>query len=281
MPLEKHNYNLQTHENPLLISLELFFPPSSTSKLAMLTITRFFPLFSSYIYNLLTDSQSIQEATTAVLEDFLKDGVIYLELRTTPRKTTHLTHSELISTILSTINAFEASHPQMHTRLILSIDRRHDLETASQVVDLALQFQDQGVVGIDLCGDPRAKPDGEIAVFTPAFRRAKEAGLGITVHFAEAKESASPSELETLLSWSPGRLGHVIWESDVVKDQIVKQGLSLELCVSCNVQAEMGKGGKEFGEHHFGEWWAKREKVMIALSVSLPPSPALALAAPL
>ncbi|KAI1026827.1 hypothetical protein LB505_000746 [Fusarium chuoi] len=224
MPEGKHDYNLQT----------------------------FFPLFSSYIYNLITDEESVRYTTNSVLTDFLDDGVCYLELRTTPRATPQLSAEQYISTLLDTISSFESHNSQLHTRLILAVDRRHTPEQAAATLELALTYREQGVVGLDLCGDPTARPAGEISVFTPVFLEARKKGLGITVHFAEAEASGSKEELNTLLSWEPGRLGHVIWEDEETKKEIAKRGLCLELCLSCNVRAGMVLGG--FEGHHFGHW---------------------------
>lgn len=232
----------------------------------------FFPLFSKYIYALLTDEPSLRHATTSVLQSFLHDGVVYLELRTTPRSTPHLSAEQYISIIVDTISSFEASHPSLHTRLILSIDRRHDFETASSILSLALSSSSSSssspspaseskskppiIVGLDLCGDPTVRPQGEISLYTPIFQRARAAGLGITLHFAETPASASPAELRTLLSWQPHRLGHVIWDDDESKREVARRRdeLCLELCLSCNVQAGMVTGG--FEGHHFGAWRA-------------------------
>ncbi|OAA41019.1 Adenosine/AMP deaminase [Metarhizium rileyi] len=227
MPEGKHDYNLQT----------------------------FFPLFSSYIYNLLTDEESIRYSLNSVLQDFLDDGVVYLELRTTPRCTTDMSAESYVTVLLDTIDEFEASQPRLHTRLILSVDRRHSVDTAQSILQLAIrhhQMDGRGVVGLDLCGDPTARPGGEIAMFTPVFEAASKAGLGITVHFAEAEASGSHDELRTLLSWNPGRLGHVIWEDEEARKQIAQRGLCLELCLSCNVQAGMVQGS--FEGHHFRHW---------------------------
>jgi adenosine deaminase len=232
-------------------------------------MTSFFPLFSSYIYNLLTDEESIRYAVTSVLRDFMADGVVYLELRTTPRSTSSMPAETYIVILLEAIEDFEKSHPKMHTRLILSIDRRHAIHTAESILELATRLRNTDgtrIVGIDLCGDPTARPGGEIAMFTPVFEQASKAGLGITVHFAEAEASASHEELRTLLSWNPGRLGHVIWEDEWAKQQIAQRGLCLELCLSCNVQADMICGG--FDGHHF-KHWKDVEGPNISLGVSL------------
>lgn len=149
----------------------------------------------------------------------------------------------------------------MKTNLILSIDRRNDLPTALSVVDLALKYRPQGVVGIDLCGDPVS---GDVSIFQPAFQAAKSQGLKITIHFAEAPQSSTPQELWQLLDYKPDRIGHVINVPDDVKEEIVRRNLGLELCLSCNVHAKMITG--TYGDHHFG-WW-RETGCPIALSVS-------------
>jgi adenosine deaminase len=202
----------------------------------------------------------------------MDDGVVYLELRTTPRDTGELNREQLIATITDAIWAFEAENPgRLQTRLILCVDRRHDLPTASSVLDLALRHRassdgrDGVVVGLDLCGDPTVRADGEISLFDSVFKRATAEGLPITVHFAEAEASGSKVELDTLLAWNPRRLGHVIWEDEETKKEIAKRGLCLELCLSCNVQAGMIKGS--FESHHFGHW-KDVQGPLISLAVS-------------
>ena len=152
----------------------------------------------------------------------------------------------------------------MKTNLILSIDRRNDLPTALEVVTLALKYHSQGVVAIDLCGDPAV---GDVSIFAPAFKQAREANLPITIHFAESPASSTPEELWCLLEYMPQRIGHVINVPDDVKEEIVKRKLGLELCLSCNVHAKMITG--TYGDHHFG-WW-RGKGCPIALSVCLSP----------
>ncbi|GAB1320323.1 hypothetical protein MFIFM68171_10533 [Madurella fahalii] len=237
MPLGKHDYDLKT----------------------------FFPLFSSYIYHLVNDVAALRYTTLSVLRDFAADGVVYLELRTTPRAmpAAGLTKEGYVKVILDTIAEFERNEPEsgLRTKLILSIDRRNTPEQAREVLYLAKHFLGNGVVGIDLCGDP-ASTDG-IAALSPVFEEARRVpGLGMTLHFAEARCSGSDEELDMLLSWHPDRLGHVICVSDQVKKRILERGgMGLELCLSCNVHAGMVVGG--FEGHHFGEWWQVGETVVV------------------
>ncbi|KAI9367814.1 hypothetical protein BJX61DRAFT_551008 [Aspergillus egyptiacus] len=235
-------------EDPLVI-----MPPGKVD----FSLNTFFRTFNTSIYNLITDTESITYATTSALQSFLDDGVRYLELRTIPRAVPNsnppITAAEYLSTVLSAISAFQAAHAdKMKIYLILALDRAqltHSPAHANEVVDLALANRHRGVVGVDVCGDPTK---GDISLCRDAFARAKAAGLGLTVHFAEVHSVDLREELTTMLSFNPDRLGHVIHVPEDIKRQIAARRLGLELCMSCNVHAKMFDGG--FLNHHFGYW---------------------------
>lgn len=213
-------------------------------------------------YQLCNDLESLVYATNSVLEDFLEDGVVYLELRTIPRASPGISRQQYVDTVLDTIRNFRSRTERMFVFLILAIDRGSMTETeAGEIVNLAIENKSRGVVGVDICGNP-AK--GDVSIYSKSFSKAKAHGLGITLHFAETAASASPSELSTLLSFQPDRLGHVIHVPEDVKKEIAQRKLTLELCLSCNVHAKMIDGG--FLDHHFGYW--RHEDCPIALCVS-------------
>jgi adenosine deaminase len=150
-------------------------------------ISDFFFLMSA-IYALTTTPEAVATVTRAVLQSFLNptgDGAespqcTYLELRTTPRATTHMTRERYLTIVLDEIETY----PATQAALIVSVDRRmSDLDVA-ECVSLAIEMKNRGrrVVGIDVCGDPRK---GDMRSFTQHLSRAKGAGLGLTVHIAE------------------------------------------------------------------------------------------------
>jgi adenosine deaminase len=150
----------------------------------------------------------------------------------------------------------------MSAYLILSVDRRNTLGQAMEAVDLAIEFKSQGVVAVDLCGNPFK---GNVTHFRPAFEKARAAGLKITLHFAEVLESSTEIELQTLLSYNPDRLGHVVHVPEDIAEQIVQRNIGLELCLSCNIKAKLTKGG--YQDHHFGFW--RQHSCPVILCVSL------------
>jgi adenosine deaminase len=225
---------------------------------------RFFQVFSKSIYHLCTDPDSLRYATKSVLSNFQADGVHYLELRTTPRESPEygISKERYVTEVLDSIDAFKRENPeQMSIYLILSVDRANTAAQAMEVVDLALKYKTRGVLAVDLCGNPLK---GDVSIFRDAFAKAKLNGLSLTLHFAETSVSGSIIELETLLSFDPDRLGHVIHVPQEIKEEIVRRKLGLELCISCNVLAELTP--RSFPEHHFGYW--RHYDCPIALCVS-------------
>ncbi|KAI4117119.1 MAG: hypothetical protein LQ338_007611 [Usnochroma carphineum] len=227
-------------------------------------INTFFPLFNSYIYNLIITIPSVIHSTNAVLNDFFADGICYLELRTTPRASSGFTREQYITTILACIANHNRRQTAMHTYLILSVDRKHNAQEVAEIVDLAIKLQDRGIVGVDLCGNPAHPID--VNMLHREYRRAKKVGLGLTLHFAEIEASASRAELLGLLAMQPDRLGHVIHADKDIKGEIAKRKIGLELCLSCNVHAKLTTGG--FQEHHFGEWYRRKDRGAVVLCIS-------------
>ncbi|GAM84561.1 hypothetical protein ANO11243_025570 [Dothideomycetidae sp. 11243] len=216
-----------------------------------INVKTFFPIFDNVIYKLITTADDIVLTTKSVLDSFLEDGVVYLELRTMPRanEAAGLSKEDYLSLVLKTIAEHNASQSRLVTRLILTIDRRCTAAEADAVAELAITHKGNGVVGIDIAGNPLV---GDVRTFTYAMTRARTAGLGITVHFGETPQTGSDEELYALLEMQPRRLGHVIHLSDAVRAEVCKRRLGLELCLSCNVLTEMTQGG--FKGHHFGSW---------------------------
>ncbi|KAI8582286.1 hypothetical protein K450DRAFT_228241 [Umbelopsis ramanniana AG] len=204
-------------------------------------INDFFPLFK-LIYQLTDDIEAIKIVTRDVIDEFAKDGTRYLELRSTPRKydDTDLKTKDLyVQTVLSVINQ---PRDDIVVKLILSVDRRNTLEEAMETVELAIKYKNQGVVAVDLCGDVHA---GTFETVKPAFLKAQQHGLKVTLHFCEVPENLP--EAPSLLAISPDRLGHATLLDEACRSQIYQERIPIEVCMTSNV---LSKTVPKYEDHH-------------------------------
>lgn len=128
------------------------------------TLDDFFQLFPA-VYALTSTPASVKRATRAILSHFLDPpssttaaavpAVVYIELRTTPRESPHMSRRVYLETVLDEI---EARSPDAAS-LVVSLDRRMSHDIAREVLELAVQLRREGrrVVGVDLCGDPTVR----------------------------------------------------------------------------------------------------------------------------
>ena len=214
------------------------------------TMDSFFPLFK-VIYKLTDSPEAIQRAVELTLEEFWEDGCYYLELRSTPRANVGMTQDAYIEAILHGIASIKERIPRMIVKLILSMDRRMTLEECTQIMDLAQKYAHRGVVGLDLCGDPRA---GSVDTIVSVVKKAKERtpkNVKLTVHLGEIQEEGKETENEALLALHPDRIGHGTFLNHASKLHLSTKGIPLEICMSSNVFC---KTVKSYADHHFKDY---------------------------
>ncbi|XLU79116.1 hypothetical protein S245_002537, partial [Arachis hypogaea] len=133
------------------------------------------------------DHMTVTRIANEVVEDFASEKVVYLELRTTPKKNDSqgMSKRSYVEAVLEGIrsvssvdvalipytedprNLLESLHAatndkcdgnsrkKIFVRLLLSADRRETTEATMETVKLALDMRHLGVVGIDLSGNPK------------------------------------------------------------------------------------------------------------------------------
>jgi adenosine deaminase len=96
---------------------------------------------------------------------------------------------------------------------------------------------------VDIAG--AEKKTFSMAAYKPTFRRAREAGLGITVHTGEA---GSLKEMWFVVSEiKPDRIGHGVlaYKDKKLMQAIAKQGIVLEICPTSNLRNSVIKDVRE------------------------------------
>ncbi len=121
----------------------------------------------------------------------------------------------------------------VRTNLILQIGREESVDTASQIADTAVAHRKDGVVGLDLAGDEVRYPARR---FAEVFQRARQEGLGVTVHAGEAGGAENVWEAIELLG--ARRIGHGVRsiENSEIVQLIRGRGVTLEICPTSNLQ---------------------------------------------
>lgn len=176
---------------------------------------------------------SARRIAREAVEDAAAAGQDYLELRFGPA--THADSEngirEIIAAVVDGMREGSTS-TGMPSGAVVAILRHHDPAVNESVARLAAGFASEGVVGFDLAGDELLYP--AIAPHVPAFRIARDAGLGITCHAAEAAPATAALEAVTLLGAT--RIGHGahIAEDPEVLSWIADRGIVVEVCPTSN-----------------------------------------------
>ncbi|XP_020086607.1 adenosine deaminase-like protein isoform X1 [Ananas comosus] len=240
-----------------------------------------FQLFDLY-HILTTDHETVTRITKEVVEDFAAENVVYLELRTTPKKNeakgmTKRSYMKAVIDGLRSVDTVDVAfinssrenclesavsssthgkieRKRIFIRLLLSIDRRETTEAAMETIDLAREMKDFGVVGIDLSGNPVI---GQWETFLPALKHAKDLGLPITIHCGEVPNR---KEIQAMLDFFPQRMGHVCCLEDEEWRRLKSLKIPVEICLTSNVRTERVPS-VEF--HHFVDLYKAQHPLVL------------------
>eukprot|EP00667_Euglena_gracilis_P018392 EG_transcript_19535 len=218
------------------------------------TMSECFKLFD--VIHQLTDSlDAIRRATQEVLAVYSAENTVYLELRTSPRRLDGLGFEAYIETVLAAVAAARHAGAAPATQLLLSINRAKTVHDAQETVEVARRYRDRGVVGVELSGNPYV---GSFSTFRPALQLAKQDGLFVSLHFAEA--TTKPEEVDQMLEFRPHRVGHACYMTGAQEAALLHSGIPVEVCLTSNV---MTKSVADAGAHHFRRLWAAPHPVAL------------------
>ncbi len=178
----------------------------------------------------------IERVTREAVEDAARDNVRYMELRFTPvalsRAERFPLHDVMDWVCDSARNT--ATKVGIDVKLIASVNRHESPELAEQVAWLAADYQEKGIVALDIAGNEAEFPGKP---FAPIFREAKESGLKITVHAGEWGGADNVREAIEVLG--ADRIGHGvrILEDPNVVALAKEHGTAFEVCVTSNYQS--------------------------------------------
>eukprot|EP01114_Cavostelium_apophysatum_P014535 TRINITY_DN3797_c0_g2_i1.p1 TRINITY_DN3797_c0_g2~~TRINITY_DN3797_c0_g2_i1.p1 ORF type:complete len:358 (-),score=60.38 TRINITY_DN3797_c0_g2_i1:73-1146(-) len=212
-------------------------------------LTAFLAKFG-HTQKLLSSEEFIEQITYESCEDAYRDGTRLLELRYSPqyiqnsRMPVDLSFNAIHGAILRGIHRAEQAF-DMSVGLIGILDRSLSFSSASETLDFILQHQ-SSFVALDLANDELLFDSDQ---FVPLFRRAKQAGLGITVHAGEYLSPKFARNVKKAIDdMGAQRIGHgvgIITDESVL-NYVKEKGVLLEVCPSSNYLINVVPS---FGDH--------------------------------
>lgn len=200
-----------------------------------------YPLWITQFY------ENIREVTIAVLAEAYASGVRLLELRYAPIIHTYagLTLRQSIRAVLSGMNAFRESRPDLRTGLIVIAMRQHGPHIAKllarQAVSEAKHLHRRcGVIGFDIAGMEQGNPP---RLFREAYEIARLGKLGLTAHAGE--DEGAHHVWQAIDDLGVTRVGHgcsASTDRELLK-RLARDGVCVECCLSSNYQTGAVKKG--------------------------------------
>lgn len=129
--------------------------------------------------------------------------------------------------------AGESQNLRISYGTVVTVIRERGPEEATRIIREAVAASGCAVAGVDLAGDEENYPSG---LFSAPMARARDAGLGVTVH---AGEFAGPAGIwAAIYQLGATRIGHGIRaiEDPALLDRLRERGVALEICPTSNLR---------------------------------------------
>lgn len=178
----------------------------------------------------------IKRVAREAVADAAADHIRYMELRFTPKALAKLMNypfESVVGWVCEAVQEEQEKHP-IQVRLIVAVNRHEGVGDAERQIMAAVAHRQDGVVGVDLCGQEMGYPADP---FLPLFRDAHQDGLGITIH---AGEWDTPLNIAYAIEEiGASRIGHGVrvMENSAVVMLARLIGVTFEVCPTSNWQS--------------------------------------------
>jgi adenosine deaminase len=195
----------------------------------------------AFTLSLLQSASAVRRVASEICEDAAEDGVSTLEIRFAPQLHTGEPVEAIVDAALEGIAG--------RAGLILCGLYGEAPSVLDHLVTTARARP--GVVGIDLAGGPSPAHGVQLGDYAAPFRRARDVGLGRTVH---ASEGRPPDEIRVAVEvLGAQRIGHgtTLLDDPEVVDLVIAREVVIEACPTSNVHTGIFTG---VGEHPLVRW---------------------------
>lgn len=187
-----------------------------------------------------------------ISKEYRSSRVERIELRFNPMKRNRGGERDLDHIIHAAIRGMDQACLEygVTAGLILCLAREFTPNQNEIILDKAIKYQERGIVGIDLAG-PESKTielNDSVGRYAAIFQRARDAGLGTTIHTGETSATSGEGVIATVRHLKPDRIGHGIraaYSEDAVKI-LADSGIILEICPTSNLHTRAVRHLEEF-----------------------------------
>jgi len=196
-------------------------------------IGEYFEKFA-WLTSILVDYDACQRVAYENVLDAEGEGIEYIELRFSPifmAEPCDLNPEGVVEAVVDGIRQGLEDTKDIQVNLLGIISRTYGVDMGFKELDALLAYKDH-IVGLDLAGDEANYP---ATWFVEHFKRARDAGWGITVH---AGESDGPESVwHAIQDLGASRIGHAvrIMEDPVLIDFMREKRIGIETSLTSNV----------------------------------------------
>jgi len=206
--------------------------------------------------SVLQEPDAVERVTRELCEDSRKYRVSHTEIRFAPQLHLGAPTEEIVDAAISGLDE--------NANLILCGLYGESPSVLNGLVEIARTRP--RVVGIDLAGAPLKDHRYHLIDYDVPFTRAKELGIGRTVHAAEGR---SPKEIDVAINFLHAqRIGHglTLLEDWKTIDLILEKDVTIEACITSNWHTGVIN---QTSDHPIKEWLDKGVKVTICADNTL------------
>lgn len=208
---------------------------SPTRKLDLNTYLK--EIYHPVLDKLSSGTLAVEQATYHTMAGAYRiNGITLIELRNNPMRHNGNALFDLDHITMAMLRGMERAllaYKQLSAGLIFCMAREFNYEQNAIIVEKAIKYRRRGIVGIDVAGAGNEK--FKLKDYTELFKKAKAAGLKVTVHSGEVADATDM--WETLECANPLRIGHGIraaYDKPLMKE-LAKRGTVLEVCPFSNI----------------------------------------------
>lgn len=196
---------------------------------------------------ILQDRNALIRVTRELIEKLAAEGLRYAEIRFAPQLHTRqtLTQQDAIEAVLEGRRQGLEEAPSVYVNIILCTmavgsadkNRHENIET----VRLAAHYLGEGIAAVDLAGAEGLCP---LSDYAEIFELARGLHVPFTCH---AGDSQGPETVKDALDFGTKRIGHGhhIFDDKQLCARAIRDGVTLEVCPTSNIQCQSQPSYKE------------------------------------